>query len=102
MNRPLENAMPGKIVSATRISRDPAVITTEVDGDVVMMSIERGLYFGLDDIGSDIWRRLETPRSFEELADELTASYDGDRSQIIDDLRQLLTAMIARGVLRRS
>ena len=38
---------------ATVVSRSPSVLTAEVDGEVVMMSIEQGRYFGLDDIGSN-------------------------------------------------
>jgi hypothetical protein len=96
------DATPEKITDTTRFSRNPLIITSEVDGDVVMMSIEKGLYFGLDEIGSDIWQRLESPRSFEELVDGLATSYAGDRFQIAQDLRQLLAAMIARDVLRSS
>jgi hypothetical protein len=45
------------IVDATIVSRGPSVLTAEVDGEIVMMSIKQGRYFGLDDIGSDIWKR---------------------------------------------
>ena len=43
-----------EITATTMISRSPAVLTAEADGEIVMMSIEQGRYFGLDDIGSDI------------------------------------------------
>ena len=60
-----------RIADTTIISRSPSVITAEVDGEVVMMSIEQGQYFGLDDIGSDIWKRLEQPCPFSALIDGL-------------------------------
>jgi hypothetical protein len=44
----------GTIADATIISRSPAVLSAEVDGEIVMMNIERGRYFSLDHIGSDI------------------------------------------------
>lgn len=43
-----------EITATTVISRSPAVLTAEADGEIVMMSIEHGCYFGLDAIGSDI------------------------------------------------
>jgi hypothetical protein len=49
---------PGTIADATIISRSPSVFITEVGGEIVMLSIERGRYFGLDQIGSDIWKRF--------------------------------------------
>ena len=56
------------VADATRIARSPSVLAAEVDGEIVMMSIEQGLYFGLDDIGSDIWKRIDPPCLFADLS----------------------------------
>jgi hypothetical protein len=47
----------GAIVDATIVSRSPSVLTAEVDGEIVIMSIEQGRYFGLNDIGSDYQKK---------------------------------------------
>jgi hypothetical protein len=88
------------ISDATLISRSPSVLATEVDGEIVMMSIERGRYFGLDDIATDIWKRIETPCSFAALIDRLIADYDADRATIAADLRALLLRMAAQDAIR--
>ena len=46
---------------ATRLRRVADVLATEVGGEMVMMDVEKGVYFGLDPIGTDIWKRLEAP-----------------------------------------
>jgi hypothetical protein len=84
----------------TLISRSNALLTAPVHDEIVMMSIESGRYYGLDDIGSDIWRRLETPCKFGELVDGLAADYDADRALIADDVRKLLSQMAAKDVVR--
>jgi hypothetical protein len=88
------------ITDATILSRSPAVLAAEVDGEIVMMSIERGQYFGLDDIGSDIWKRLDPPCSFSTLIEGLAADYDADRATIAADVRTLLGGMLADDVVR--
>ena len=88
------------IAAATVISRNPGVLTAEVDNEIVMMSIEQGRYFGLDDIGSDIWNRIEPPCSFATLIDWLTTDYDADRATIAADVRALLGRMAAQDVVR--
>jgi hypothetical protein len=88
------------ITDGTMISRSPAVLAAEVDGEIVMMSIEQGRYFGLDDIGSDIWKRIDPPYSFAELIDRLAADYDADRATIAADVRALLSRMAAQDVVR--
>jgi hypothetical protein len=90
----------GLIGDATMISRSPSVVTAEVDGEIVMMSIEQGRYFGLDDIGSDIWKRIEPPCSFATLIDGLAAAYEADRATIAADVQNLLGRMAEQDVVR--
>ena len=89
-----------RIADSTIISRSPSVLTAEVGGEIVMMSIEQGHYFGLDDIGSDIWKRLDSPCAFADLVDRLAADYDADRASIAADVRTLLEGMAERDVVR--
>lgn len=91
---------PRAIADLTVISRSPAVLAAEVDGEIVMMSIEQGRYFGLDDVGSDIWKRIEQPCSFAALVDALVADYDADRGTIAADVTALLTRMAEQDVVR--
>ena len=86
--------MPHAITDLTVIFRSPAVLAAEVEGEIVMMSIERGSYYGLDNIGSDIWKRIEQPCSFAALIDGLVADYDADRTTITVDVRLLLDQKI--------
>jgi hypothetical protein len=88
------------IADSTVISRSSSVLTAEVNGEIVMMSIEQGQYFGLDDIGSDIWKRLDSPCSFAGLIDRLAADYDADRARIAADVRTLLERMAAKDVVK--
>ena len=90
------------IGDATMISRSSSVLSAVVDGEIVMMSIEQGRYFGLDDIGSDIWKRIEQPCSFATLIDRLAADYDADRATIAADVHALLGRMAAQDVVRLS
>jgi len=89
-----------RIADSTIISRSPSVVTAEIGGEVVMMSIAQGQYFGLDDIGSDIWRRLDPPCAFADLIERLAADYDADRASIAADVRALLVDMAADDVVR--
>jgi len=66
------------LTDATIILRNLSVLTAEVDGEIVMMSIEQGRYFGLDDIGSDIWKRLDPPCALADLIDRLAVDYGAD------------------------
>lgn len=88
------------IIETTQISRNPAVLAAEVDGETVMMSIEAGRYYGLDDIGTVIWKRINPPCSFSDLVEGLAADYEADRATIASDVRALLERMAQEHVVR--
>ena len=90
------------IADITVIARSPTVLAAEVDGEIVMMSIDKGRYFGLDDIASDIWKRIDPPCPFGELIERLAADYDADRNIIARDVGALLERMAAQDVVRLS
>jgi Coenzyme PQQ synthesis protein D (PqqD) len=85
------------------IVRSPSVLTAEVVGEIIMLSIERGHYFTLDDISGEIWKRIDPPCSFAELLDRLAADYDAERGTIrvrAADVRALLRRMAAQDTVR--
>ncbi len=84
----------------TRVARVPPVLSTEVEGEVVMMDMESGLYYGLDAVGSDIWRRLETPATVADLAAALSGTYAADPGAIGRDLSAFLLRMAEHGLVK--
>jgi hypothetical protein len=93
---------PINIDDATRISRNPSILVAEVDAEIVMMGIQQGQYFGLDNIGSDIWKRIDPPCLFADLVDALTRDYNAERATIAADVSQLLRKMAAHNVVSLS
>ncbi|HEY5279872.1 MAG TPA: PqqD family protein, partial [Pseudolabrys sp.] len=81
------------IGSDTLITRTTSVLTAEIRNEIVMMDVDSGRYLGLDDIGGDIWRRLEAPRTFAQLLDGLVSDYEAERTVIEGDLKDLLADM---------
>lgn len=78
---------------------DPNQIAATVDREIVILSVERGSYYGLDDIGSDIWEKLANPTSIGAICDVLAEKYQGDRATIERDVLSLLEQMAAEGLI---
>ena len=73
-----------------KVIRSDEVLTSEVDGEVVMMSIDNGTYSGLDAIGSKIWELLEKPITVSEICDIMEARYDVERDVCEKDVLSFL------------
>lgn len=84
----------------TVVTRNPGLLAAAVHDETLMMDVDAGRYYGLDDIGSEIWQRLEAPLKFGVLIDSLAAEYDAERDVIAADVGKLLTLMAEHGLVR--
>jgi hypothetical protein len=75
------------------------LISAPVNSEVVILSIERGTYYGLDEIGTEIWQHLESPMRIDMLCEELAAKYVADRQTIERDVLGLLESLLAEGLV---
>jgi hypothetical protein len=69
----------------TRLQRRPGLLFNEIDGEVVMLSIENSEYYGMDKVGSRIWALLEQPISFKQLVDQLLEEYEVPEEKCRED-----------------
>lgn len=88
------------ITLETRPMRTLDILTSEVDGELVMMDVGSGTYFNLDPIGTDIWRRLESPASIGELCAALQHGYGADAATIQRDVQAFAGEMLEKGLMR--
>lgn len=56
-------------------------VSASLDETVVMMSLERGLYYALDEVGSHIWTLIEKPTRVSAVCDSLMAAFDVGREE---------------------
>ena len=87
--------MPASLSAMSIVQLSNDQIAAPVDDEIVILSVERGSYYGLDDVGSEIWRRLAKPVRVGALCDELAAKYDADRATIEQDVLVLLEKLIS-------
>lgn len=87
--------MTGQTISLTdRIAWSDSQVGSVLNGNVVLLSMETGKYFSLDQISSDIWRRIEQPALVSELCDQLTVAYAADKQEVEQDVLELLVRLL--------
>lgn len=78
----------------------PEVISSKIDEEVILMSIEADSYFGLEPVGSRIWELLsKQPASVDELVTSLMEEYEVDEATCRDDVQQFLDDMSAKKLI---
>ena len=83
-----------------RLSRVQNLLSTELDQETVLMSIDAGAYYGLKGPARSIWEILETPLTFSALVDRLVEEYQVSPETCAADLERFLSEMEREGLLR--
>jgi len=72
------------------LTASPDVIAREVGGEMVLMHLGSGTYFGLNPVGGRIWQLLdERSRTVADLAATITAEYEAPAEQVAADVLAL-------------
>jgi hypothetical protein len=82
-----------------RVSIPPDVMVQEVVGEAVLLNLKSERYFGLDDIGTCMWRSLTTAPCIQATYEQLLSEYDVDADQLRRDLNDLVENLVAHGLV---
>ncbi len=64
------------ITPETVIRRSDSILASNLENEVVMMDVESGSYYGLEEPASRIWDLLAEPKSVSDLVVALQSEYD--------------------------
>jgi hypothetical protein len=87
------------------ISRDSVVVaiksqvSCQVGAETVVLHFDKGLYFGLNDVGTLIWNQIQQPRKVQEIRDAILREYEVSSEQCERDLFTLLGELSAKGLV---
>ena len=75
-------------------------ISCKLEGEVVVLSLTQGIYYGLDHVGTRIWSLLQQPRSLEELRDILLQEFNVESEVCEKQLRSFADRLVAAGLIQ--
>ncbi len=81
------------------IQRSNKLVSSNMDGETVMMSIENGEYFGLNPVGSRMWELIENPIEVDALIELLLDEFDVSREQCEIETMEFLNHLLEKKLL---
>ena len=78
------------LTMATRVVAKEEAISTDLDGEVIILDTAKGVYFGLDEIGALIWSVLQKPTCLGTVRDAVLQEYAVDVAVCEADLLSLV------------
>lgn len=97
--RPRDDREPAS--QGCRYAVSESVLFRELQGEAVLLEIESGVYFGLNEIGSRIWNLLVAHGDLERVLIDLLDEYDVSEKRLRGDLEAFLATLVERQLVRR-
>jgi len=82
------------------IAQGEGQVSTVVDDKAVLMSVDNGKYYNMDNIGTRIWALIETPTTVGAVCDQLVEEFEVERATCEADVIALLTKLMANDLIR--
>ena len=80
----------------------PSVVFQQVEGEMVLLDLDREQYFALDPIGTRCWQLLAEHGDVERIVTTMVAEYDVDEHTLREDLGALLARLEAAELIVRA
>ena len=74
-------------------------LSSDLGAETVILHMGEGVYFGLDEVGTAIWKLIQEPRQVSEVCDELRVEYEVEEGRCEEAVLQLLREMSEAGLI---
>lgn len=84
----------------TRLVAASSATAAEVDGELVLLDVEQGVYYGLNPVGARLWELMQDPISVQALVDKIAEEYSVNRSRCHSDIVNIVQDLLHHGLVR--
>jgi len=85
------------LTGKVRAARD--VVFRELGGEMVLLNLKTGVYYGLNETGAQMWSLLVELHDPAQVVSALAGEYAAERAHLERDLKELVTALREKGLL---
>ena len=82
-----------------RVHIPDGVLSRDLQGELVILDLKTGVYFGLDPVGTRIWHLLQEHQSLQTVLDSLVEEYEVAEAVCGHDLLGFVSKMLEKGLV---
>jgi hypothetical protein len=95
-----------EVVLFKTISTDPLRVNERalfrvVDDEAVILNMDDGQYYGLNEVATRVWQLLSEGQNMEEVTSRLLSEFETDEATLLADLTELLDELLAKRLVLR-
>jgi hypothetical protein len=74
-------------------------VSSDLGGEVAILNLHAGMYYGLDDVGARVWQLLQEPKVVGDIQATIAKEYEVEPTRARDDVLALLKHMADEGLI---
>jgi len=86
------------VLPSCRLTAMPNVHVRRFDNEMVILHLDKGQYFGLDEVGAAMWDGFARGQTLLEVVKSLVEQYEVSEEQLITDAGALVTKLSEAGL----
>ena len=88
------------IKSTSVLKRSPNLFAVDMDGEMVMLDVQSGSYFGLAGVGPHIWQALEHERAAAEIVASVESAFETNAGDpFVHEIMAFLQELVDNGLV---
>lgn len=88
-----------EISDMTRLRRNPNMVFSVIDEEVVMLSVDNGEYYNLNEVSSEIWHKLNDSCTFKDLIGHLRKKFEVEQEICENETKFFLEQVLIKGII---
>ena len=78
----------------TTLDRSGSASFEVVEGEAIVINVDTGSYYSLDEVGTIFWEMLDGRRTLSEIGSHIAGRYEVEAAMVTDDLVELATDLV--------
>jgi len=74
-------------------------ISSDLGGEVAILDLAGGVYYGLDTVGARVWELVQKPIKVSQIQETIIEEYDADRARVERDVLVFLQRLADEGLV---
>jgi hypothetical protein len=88
------------VTISSRVVASDAAVFRELDGEAVLLNLDTGMYFGLNDVATRMWRLMEQYGQLDAVRDAIVGEFEVTATTAERDLVALVVALQEKGLVQ--
>jgi hypothetical protein len=87
------------IEPSLKLLPSPNVHARRFDQELIVLDLEKGVYFGLNEVGAALWEGFVEGRSLREILDVLASQYEVSEPRLWADAERIIHELLQAGLV---